>query len=253
MSDEKVALITGSAKRIGAYTAQYLHERGYAVILHYRNSAQPAKALRDKLNHNRPHSCIALHADLSSPDAWPQLAEQSGSWKHRLDLLVNNASAFYPTALGQTTLEQWHDLFASNAQAPFFLSQHLAPLLKANQGCIINIIDALAEQANPDFIPYSMAKTALRTLTTALAKALAPEVRVNGISPGAMLWPDGEHQLTEQQKQKILQQIPLQRVGTEWDIARTLYFLVEEAPYITGQDIAVDGGRSLNSVQLHAP
>lgn len=253
MSEEKVALITGSAKRIGAYVAEYVHQRGYSVILHYRNSAEPAKSLRDKLNLTRPHSCIALHADLSCPDAWPQLAEQAGSWKHRLDLLVNNASAFYPTPLGETTLEQWNDLFASNAQAPYFLIQKLAPMLQANHGTIINIIDALAEQPNADFIPYSMAKTALRTLTTSMAKALAPEVRVNAISPGAMLWPEGEHTLMEVQKHKILEQIPLQRVGTEEDIARTIYFLAEDAPYITGQDIAVDGGRSLNSVQLHAP
>lgn len=245
MNTKKVALITGSAKRIGAFVAEYLHQRDYNVVLHYRHSADAAKTLRDRLNHIRPHSCIALQADLSNPDSWQQLAEQAGSWQQRLDLLVNNASAFYPTPLGEITLAQWQDLFASNAQAPLFLSQYLYPLLQQSNGSIINIIDALADKPNANFIPYTMAKTALQTLTRAMAKQLAPNVRVNAISPGAMLWPEGEEELSAEQKQKILAGIPMQRLGTEEDIARTLYFLAEEAPYITGQDIAVDGGRSL--------
>lgn len=245
MSDKKIALITGSAKRIGAYIAEYLHQQGYDIILHYRHSGAEAKALRDKLNKNRAHSCIALHADLADPSAWQQLTEQTRSWQHRLDLLINNASSFYPTALGQTTLQHWNDLFASNAQAPFFLTQQLAPLLKESKGSVVNIIDALASQANADFIPYSMAKTALQTLTRSMAKALAPDVRVNAISPGAMLWPEGEHNINEEQKRNILAGIPLQREGTELDIAKAVLFLAEDAPYITGQDIAVDGGRSL--------
>jgi pteridine reductase len=246
MSNHKVALITGSAKRIGAYLAQYLHQRQYDIILHYRNSAEDAKALRDQLNQARPHSCIALHADLCDPNAWQQLAQQTQAWQQRLDLLVNNSSSFYPTPLGSITLEHWHDLFASNAQAPLFLTQHLYPLLQQTQGNVINIVDALALKPNPDFIPYSMAKSALITQTRALAKALAPAVRVNAISPGAMLWPEGDHSLSQQQKQKVLEGIPMGRPGGAEDIARTVYFLAEDAPYITGQDIAVDGGRSLN-------
>lgn len=245
-TQQKVALITGSAKRIGAYLAEYLHQRQYDIILHYRNSADEAKALRDKLNLNRPHSCIALHADLSNPLAWEQLAEQTRAWKHRLDLLVNNSSSFYPTPLGSVAVEHWNDLFASNAQAPLFLTQHLYPLLQQSQGNVINIVDALAHKPNPDFIPYSMAKTALITQTRALAIALAPAVRVNAISPGAMLWPEGDHSLSTEQKQKVMEGIPMGRQGCAEDIARTVYFLAEDAPYITGQNIAVDGGRSLN-------
>ena len=245
MSQAKVALITGSAKRIGAAIARYLHPRGYDIVLHYRQSADLAKTLRDELNQARPHSCIALHADLADASAWPQLADQAHAWQQRLDLLVNNASSFYPTPVGQTTLAQWDDLVASNAQAPYFLSQHLAPALRESQGSIINIVDALAQQPNADFIPYSMAKTGLITLTRALAKTLAPHVRVNAVSPGAMLWPEADHEATDEQKQAVLDGIPLQRMGSPDDIARTVYFLAEEAPYITGQNIAVDGGRSL--------
>ncbi|MDY6919004.1 MAG: pteridine reductase [Pseudomonadota bacterium] len=244
MSETQVALITGSAKRIGAFLARYLHDKGYDVIVHYRHSGVEAKALRDELEQTRPHSCIALHADLGDPQAWAQLAEQTRGWRHRLDLLVNNASSYYPTELGNTSLEQWQDLFASNAQAPFFLTQHLLPLLKTSQGNVVNIIDAMLQHPHPDFIPYQMAKSGLLTLTRSLAKTLAPEVRVNGIAPGAMLWPEG-YDMTEENKQTTLEEIPLQRMGSELDIARTLYFLAREAPYITGQVIAVDGGASL--------
>lgn len=241
----KVALITGSARRIGAFLAEYLHARNYDIILHYRASADSAKQLRDKLNTARHHSCIALQADLANPDAWQQLAEQARSWQHRLDLLVNNASSYYPTAVGNTTVEQWNDLFSSNAQAPFFLTQHLQGLLQENNGCVINIIDAMATHPNRDFIPYNMAKTTLHTMTRSMALLLAPSVRVNSVSPGVMLWPEGDHDPDDLEKQQIVQQIPLQRMGTELDIARTIYFLVEDAPYITGQNISVDGGQSL--------
>lgn len=241
----KVALITGSARRIGAFVAEYLHQRDYDIILHYRSSGELAKALRDKLNAKRGHSCIALHADLADPEALQQLAEQAKSWRHRLDLLINNASSYYPTELGNTTIEQWNDLFSSNAQAPFFLTQALHPLLQASQGNIINIIDAMATHPNNDFIPYNMAKTTLLTLTRSMAKLMAPSVRVNAVSPGVMLWPLGDHDPSDEEKQTIVDNVPLQRMGTELDIARTIYFLAEDAPYITGQNIAVDGGQSL--------
>ncbi|MEE2729342.1 MAG: pteridine reductase [Pseudomonadota bacterium] len=241
----KVALITGSARRIGAFTAEYLHQRNYDIILHYRASGDLAKTLRDKLNAARAHSCIALHADLADPEALQQLAEQTKSWKHRLDLLVNNASSYYPTQLGETTQEHWQDLFSSNARAPYFLIQSLHPLLQASQGNVVNIIDAMATHPNMDFIPYNMAKTTLHTLTRSMAKLLAPSVRVNSVSPGVMLWPVGDHNPSAKEKEKIVAQVPLQRMGTEQDIARTIYFLAEDAPYITGQDIAVDGGQSL--------
>ena len=244
-AQHKVALITGSARRIGAFVAEYLHQRDYQVILHYRNSGEEAKALRDKLNQNRAHSCIALHADLSDPEAWQQLAEQVLSWQHRLDLLVNNASAYYPTYFGNTSLEQWNDLFASNAQAPFFLTQQLLDLLKSSNGCVINITDAILHKSGPKLIPYAMAKTALKTMTTELAKLLAPQVRVNAVAPGAIIWPEHSEKMTEQDKIDTLNSIPMARLCTPEDIAIAIYFLADSAPYITGQILAVDGGRGL--------
>lgn len=243
-SSRKVALITGSARRIGAHTAEFFHQRDYDIVLHYRSSGDSAKNLRDQLNSARPHSCIALHADLSDPAAWEQLAEQVRSWKHRLDLLVNNASSYYPTEFGATTLEQWNDLFASNATAPFFLTQHLLPLLKQSKGNVVNIIDVNADRPRPDFTPYCMAKAALKAMTLSLARALAPDVRVNGVSPGSILWPTAG-QLQESDQIAILKNTPLQTLGTPDDIAKTIYFLAENAPFITGQIIAVDGGFSL--------
>lgn len=241
----KVALITGSAKRIGAVTAEYFHARGYDIILHYRNSADAAKSLRDKLNASRPHSCIALHADLADPSAWEQLTEQARSWKHRLDLLVNNASSYYPTEFGKTTLEQWNDLFASNAMAPFFLTQALAPLLRQSRGCVVNIVDINADKPLAEFTPYCMAKAALKAMTLSLAKVLAPDVRVNGVSPGAILWPD-QYEISAAAQKATLDRTPLEALGSPEDIARTIYFLAENAPFVTGQILAVDGGQSLS-------
>lgn len=243
-TDNKVALITGSAKRIGAFTAEYFHSRGYDIILHYRHSADAAKSLRDRLNTSRPHSCIALHADLADPTAWEQLAEQVRSWKHRLDLLVNNASSYYPTEFGKTTLEQWNDLFASNAMAPFFLTQALTPLLQQSNGCVVNIVDINADRPLPNYTPYCMAKAALKAMTLSLAQVLAPQVRVNGIAPGAIIWPT-HGQTSEADQQALLARTPMQSMGSPEDIARTIYFLAEKAPFITGQIIAVDGGQSL--------
>ena len=244
-NNNKVALITGSAKRIGAFTAEYFHQRDYDIILHYRHSGDSAKALRDKFNAQRPHSCIALHADLSDPAAWEQLAEQARGWKHRLDLLVNNASSYFATQFGSTTLAQWQDLFSSNAMAPFFLTQALLPLLKASNGNVINIIDINADKPLADYTPYCMAKAALKTMTLSLAKSLAPDVRVNGIAPGAILWPD-QWEMSEAERQATLDRTPMHTLGSPEDIARTLYFLAEQAPFITGQIIGVDGGQSLS-------
>jgi pteridine reductase len=243
-TDNKVALITGSAKRIGAFTAEYFHSRGYDIILHYRHSGDAAKSLRDCLNASRPHSCIALHADLADPTAWEQLAEQARSWKHRLDLLVNNASSYYPTEFGKTTQAQWNDLFASNAMAPFFLTQALTPLLQQSNGCVVNIVDINADRPLPNYTPYCMAKAALKAMTLSLAQVLAPQVRVNGIAPGAIIWPT-HGQTSEADQQALLARTPMQSMGSPEDIARTIYFLAEKAPFITGQIIAVDGGQSL--------
>lgn len=241
----KVALVTGSARRIGAFIAEFLHQHNYDVILHYRNSGEEAKSLRDKLNQARPHSCIALHADLANPESWEQLAEQTYSWKNQLDLLINNASAYFPTEFGNTSLEQWNDLMSGNAQAPFFITQKLLPLLKSSNGCVINISDALLSKPTADLIPYNMAKTALNALTRALAKSVAPEVRVNAVAPGVILWPEQFGDIDDQEKQSVLETVPMNRMGTPEDLAKAILFLAESAPYITGQILAVDGGRSL--------
>lgn len=245
-SDSPVALITGSAKRLGKHIACQLHQAGYRVIIHYNQSESDASNLSASLNQQRPHSATTLQADLLHHDEITQLASNALSCFNRLDVLVNNASSFYPTPLPGATLEHWDDLFGSNVKAPYFLAQALAPALSAHNGCIINMVDIHASQPLQDHSIYCMAKAALLMMTKSLARELAPTIRVNGIAPGAILWPSNE--LDEEDKAAILQQIPLQRVGTPDDIASTVLFLLQ-SPYISGQIIAVDGGRSLGSAQ----
>ena len=236
-----VALITGAAKRLGAATAERLHHSGMDVVIHYQHSGTEAEALVKKLNHQRADSATLCQADLNRQEQVQQLAEAAMAFKGRLAVLVNNASGFYPTPLNSATEHHWNDLFASNAKAPYFLCQALAPALKANNGCIINMVDIHAWKPLANHSIYSMAKSSLVTLTRALAKELAPDVRVNGVAPGAILWPEG---IEEAEKRSILNGIPLQRLGKPENIADTIHFLVN-ADYITGQIIAVDGGRSL--------
>lgn len=246
MSQETpVALITGAGRRIGAAMAKTLHTAGYRILVHYRQSASDAEALVTALNNERADSAHALCADLTDIAAVQTLAQQAQDHWGRLDVLINNASSFYPTLVGEITAEHWQDLFASNAQAPLFLSQALAPALKQQRGCIINIADIHALKPLKGYTTYCMAKAANTMLTQSLARELAPEVRVNSIAPGAILWPENEAEIDDNTKQQMLDEIPLQRTGTEADIARTALFLIQQADYITGQIIAVDGGRSL--------
>lgn len=246
-TEPRLALITGSARRVGAVIAETLHARGWTVFIHYRQSEAEASALAARLNSLRPDSACILQADLNRPEAPQQLAERvlalTGG---KLDALINNASSFYPTPAGSATLDQWDDLFASNARAPFFLSQALSPALAACRGSIVNIVDIHASRPFRDYPVYCMAKAALAMMTRALAKDLAPRVRVNGVAPGAILWPEehSESVIDPAVQAKILSGVPLGRLGAPEDIARTVAFLVEDAPYITGQIIAVDGGRS---------
>ncbi len=249
MSDNTtpIALITGSAKRIGAECARHLHTAGYNLVLHYRQSAAQVQALVDSFNQQRPHSAVAIAADLNQPEQLQQLAQASLQCWQRLDLLVNNASSFYPTPFGKVTEPQWNDLLNSNLKAPFFLAQALAPALASSNGAIVNIADIYGERPLLHHSVYSIAKAGNIMLTQALAIELAPRVRVNGIAPGAILWPEQQSDTDDaQQKQAaLLQKTPLQVRGQAADIARTLVFLAREAPYITGQVIAVDGGRRL--------
>lgn len=243
-SEGRVALITGAAQRLGAATARHLHENGWRVLLHCRLSRERAAELAVEFNAVRRDSCRVLQADLARSEEMQRLAEEAEAAWGRMDALVNNASSFYPTPIGETTGEQWEDLFASNARAPFFLAQALAPALRRQQGAIVNLIDIHAERPLRHHTVYCMAKAAHSMLTRSLAKELAPEVRVNGVAPGAILWPSSG-QPDAGVQQEVLAGIPLQRLGEPADIARTIAFLLEDAPYITGQIIAVDGGRSL--------
>lgn len=242
-TDRKVALVTGAARRLGAATAELLHERGWRVLVHCRASHAEADALAAALNARRPDSCRVLQADLLQDAEVTRLAQAALAAWSRVDALVNNASAFYPTPVGDTTAAQWDDLFASNARAPFFLSQALAPELRRRRGAIVNLIDIHAARPLRDHTVYCMAKAAHAMMTLSLARELAPDVRVNGVAPGAILWPGTGPDAATQAG--ILAGIPLARLGEPADIARTIAFLLDEAPYITGQIIAVDGGRSL--------
>lgn len=242
--DSPVALVTGAARRIGAATARALHDAGYRLIVHYRHSGEEARALAAQLNDRRHDSAIALAADLSSLSQIETLArEASGHWG-RLDALVNNASSFYPTPVGETTEAQWDDLMASNLKAPYFLSQALAPALRATGGAIVSITDIHAQRPLRHHPVYCAAKAGNAMLTRSLARELAPDVRVNGVAPGAILWPEQDAELNENNKASILERVPLKRAGEPEDIARTVLFLLKDSPYITGQIITVDGGRS---------
>lgn len=244
MSDHKVVLITGAAHRIGATTARLLHGEGMNIVLHYRHSREAAEKLQLELEHQREDSVVLVQADLHHTRELKQLAEQAAGVWGRLDVLVNNASTFYPTPIDTASLEDWDDLMGSNVKAPFFLSQAAAPYLKEQEGCIVNIVDIHAERPLRNFPIYSMAKAALGMATKALAAELGPAIRVNGVAPGAILWPEN---LDDADKEKIISRTFLQRRGDPEDIARAILYLIRDAGYMTGQILAVDGGRSLNS------
>ncbi len=239
----KTALVTGASRRIGATIVRRLHGAGARVAIHYRSSADDARTLQDELNGLRADSAEIFQADLGDTSVCQPLIDGVARWAGGLDILVNNASSFYPTPLGTVTESQWDDLVGSNLKAPLFLSQEALPHLKERSGSIVNIVDIHARRPLKDHVVYGPAKAGLAMLTLSLAKDLAPEVRVNGISPGAILWP--ENGMTDEVRQKIVEQIPLARAGSPADIADCVLYLVRDAGYVTGQIIAVDGGRSL--------
>lgn len=239
----KTALITGGAARLGAMIGRFLHKAGADIVIHYRRSSRPAEALAEQLCAERPGSAITVQGDLIEPTCWPRLIEACADFTGRLDVLINNASTYYPTPVGEATIAQWEDLFGSNARAPFFLAQAAIPLLRRRGGCIVNLVDIYADRPNPDHPVYCMAKAANAMMVKALALDLAPEIRVNGIAPGAALWPEGYQSDTE--RQQILSRIPLGRPAGAEQIAEAVMFLVTGPDYVTGQIIAVDGGRSV--------
>jgi pteridine reductase len=242
--DRPVALITGAGRRVGAVTARALHAAGYDLALHYRRSGDDARALADELERRRGGSTLLLQAELADLPALPALLEQLLAHYGRLDALVNNASAFFPTPLGTATPAQWNALFASNAQAPFFLSQAAIPALREARGGIVNLVDIYAERPLAQHTVYCMAKAALAAMTRSLALELAPDIRVNGVAPGAVLWPSDGKPYADQQA--MLARTPLQRAGTPEDVAGAVLWLLRDAPYVTGQVIHVDGGRTLS-------
>ena len=241
----RVVLITGGVHRIGAKIARTLHAEGARLVLHYRASRDAAHALQEELNAVRDDSVVLVRADLLDQAALPAVVADALATWGRLDVLINNASSFYSTPLGSVTETEWDDLMGTNLKAPFFLSQAAAPHLKEHGGCIVNIADIHAERPLKRFPVYSMAKAGLVMLTKSLACELGPQVRVNAIAPGAILWP--EHEIDEVTQQRIISRTFLKRQGNPQDIARAALFLIRDADYTSGQVITVDGGRSLNN------
>ena len=237
----KTALISGGAKRIGAQIVRTLHEDGYQVIIHCHQSEEIAQALCHELNSKRNSSAQVVVADLGDNEAIKKLTQTIKS----LDLLVNNASVFYPTSIENSTIENWDKIININLRAPFFISTELSKILAVNQGSIVNIIDIHSDRPLKKFSIYNISKAGMKMLTKTLAKELAPNIRVNGISPGSILWPQDGSQLSDKEKISMLDRIALNKQGSPNDIAEAVLFLAD-AKYITGQVINIDGGRSLN-------
>jgi pteridine reductase len=239
----RVALVTGAARRVGAAIATALHAAGASVVIHYRSSRDDAETLAGKLNRVRAGSAVALAADLLEVDEHARLVAAAVKAFGALDILVNNASTFYATPVGKITAAAWDDLLGSNLKAPLFLSQAAAPALRARAGLILNLVDIHGLRPLPDYAVYSTAKAGLIMLTRALARELGPEIRVNAIAPGPVLWPEGD--LDAAVKEEIVRKTVLKRLGSPDDVAKAAVFFATAAPFVTGQILAVDGGRSL--------
>lgn len=244
--NNKVILITGGAKRVGAAICRELHAHGAQLMIHYKTSITDARALKAELNLLRANSVAIIQGDLHNMDSLPNLVNETVNCFGRLDVLINNASTYFPTELGQINEDNWHDLMGSNLKAPVFLAQTAAPELRKNHGCIVNITDMHIERPKKGYIIYSIAKAGLVTLTKSLAHELAPEVRVNAVAPGPVQWPENNPQFDEVYRQRVINQTLLKRVGAAEDVAKAVKFLIYDAPFITGHVLAVDGGRSLN-------
>jgi pteridine reductase len=241
----KVVLITGAARRLGAAMARRLHAGGAQLMLHYRRSERDVHELQNAFNTERRESAALVQADLLDMAGLPEIVRNTVARFGRLDALVNNASSFYPTPVGEITLDDWEGLIGTNVKAPLFLSQAAAPHLRRTGGCIVNVTDIHAERPLRNYVVYSVAKAALSGLTRSLARDLGPEIRVNGVAPGAVMWPE-DGSFDELTRQRVISNTLLKRAGDPDDIARAVFYLVAEAPYVTGQIIAVDGGRSLS-------
>ncbi|BAN34262.1 short-chain dehydrogenase/reductase SDR [Sulfuricella denitrificans skB26] len=240
----KVVLITGGAKRVGAAICHRLHGEGANLMIHYRSSVVEAEELRDEFNRSRPDSAALAQADLHDVERLPGLVAATVKHYGRLDVLINNASSFYPTEVGDIRENDWHDLLGTNLKAPLFLSQAAAEQLRHSHGCIVNITDIHAERPMKSYVVYSIAKAGLVALTKSLAHELGPQVRVNAVAPGPIMWPEADPTFGDLERRRIVAHTLLKREGSPDDIARAVLFLVKDAPYITGTILPVDGGRS---------
>ncbi len=241
----KAALVTGGAKRVGAAICRRLHAQGANLLLHHRASVNEARTLQHELNSQRANSVALVQADLLNSASLPDLVKTTVNQFGSLDILINNASSFFPTGIGEITDKVWDDLVGTNLKAPLFLSQAAANELRKRHGCIVNIVDIHAEFPMKNFVVYTIAKGGLMALTRSLARELGPEVRVNGVAPGTILWPENDTWGDDVSRQRIINQTALKRIGEPDDIAKAVEYLVTAAPYVTGQVLAVDGGRSV--------
>ncbi len=239
-------LITGGARRVGAAISRELHNHGANLMIHYNKSHDEARALQAELNLQRANSVAIIQGDLLNTGALPNLVYETIEHFGRMDGLINNASSYFPTELGNINEDNWHNLMGSNLKAPMFLAQAAAHELRKNHGSIINITDMHIERPKKGYIVYSVAKAGLVTLTKSLAHELSPEVRVNAVAPGPVQWPENNPQFDEVYRQRVINQTLLKRIGRPEDIAKAVKFLIADAPFITGHVLAVDGGRSLN-------
>lgn len=244
--NNKVVLITGGAKRVGAAICRELHACGAQLMIHYRSSTIEARALQAELNLLRANSVAIIQGDLLNIAVLPSLIQETVKHFGKLDVLINNASSYYATEIGAITEDNWQDLMGSNLKAPMFLAQAAATELRKNHGCIVNITDMHIERPKKGYVVYSVAKAGLVTLTKSLAHELSPEVRVNAVAPGPVQWPENNPQFNEVYRQRVISQTLLKKIGEPKDIAKAVKFLVADAPFITGHVLAVDGGRGLN-------
>ncbi len=245
MTKNRIVFITGGIRRIGLITAKYLHMNGYNIVTTYNKSSKEAKILAKELNTKRKNSCEIIKVNLNSKTDFSLLCKNIVKIFGRVDVLINNASKFYPTKINMINNKSWEDIIDTNLKAPLFLSKNLYPELKKRKGSIINIIDIHIDPPLKDHIIYNLSKAGLLALTKTLAKDLAPSVRVNGVSPGAIMWPESDMG-NQKKKKEILSRIALEKIGKPEDIAKAVLFLIKDADYITGQNINVDGGRKLN-------
>ena len=245
MQDSAV-LVTGAARRIGAAIARALHAAGGRIALHCHRSRVEAERLAAELNAVRAGSCAVVQGDLLDVPGLARIVDEAAGAFGRLDALVNNASSFHATPFGKIDGRAWDDLIGTNLRAPLFLAQAAAPHLKRARGAIVNVVDIHADRPLKDFVVYSIAKAGLAGLTRSLALELGPEVRVNGVSPGAILWPDGEAHFDRHEKERITANTPLRRIGSPEDVAGAVKYLLFDAPFVTGQVLAVDGGRGIH-------